>query len=243
MFYDKPVALNKEAHQDLKLGPNEVGFKFAKQTNSVLLSGMEFVHAAKEYPIIFVKAGKRHVPVALLGFRNDENLFVDENGKWDAKYIPAFVRRYPFVLAEAPEGSKKASEQKLVVCIDETFPGLNREKGKPLFQEDGEPTELLENAIKFLQEFQNHYQRTEIFVNRLNDLELLTEFTASTELADGEKIALSGLMVIDEKKLMALDKKKVVELFRSGEMGWIYAHLLSLSNLNQVMARITPKTK
>ncbi len=70
----------------------------------------------------------------MLGFRNDENLFVDENGKWDAKYIPAFVRRYPFVLAEAFEGSKKASEQMLEVRIDETFPGLNHEKGKPLFQ-------------------------------------------------------------------------------------------------------------
>ena len=240
MFYDKPVPLNKEAHKDLKIGPNENGFSFAKNTNSVLLSGMEFVHAAKEYPIIFIKAGEVALPVALLGFRKDENFFVDSDGKWDAKYIPAFVRRYPFVLAQAPEG-KEGEEKKLAVCIDENFPGLNNKEGKALFTDSGEPTELLENAIKFLKEYQAQYQRTEIFVNRLNDLDLLTGYTASAELQDGEKLSLSGLMVVDEKKLMALDKNKAMELFRSGEMGWIYAHLLSLSNMNAVMARMSAK--
>jgi hypothetical protein len=242
MFYEKPVALNKEVHKDLKIGPNETGFSFAKNTNSVLISGMEFVHAAKEYPIIFIKAGDRVLPVALLGFRKDENLFIDEAGVWDAKYIPAFVRRYPFVLAEAPDDTNADSEadgKRLAVCIDETFPGLNKDEGKPLFADDGQPTELLDNAIKFLKEYQAQYQRTEIFVNRLNDLDLLTGYTASAELKDGEKLSLSGLMVVDEKKLMALDKKEAMELFRSGELGWIYAHLFSLSNMNAVVARIT----
>ncbi|MBF0453200.1 MAG: SapC family protein [Magnetococcales bacterium] len=242
MFYEKPVALNRDIHKDLKIGPNKVGFSFAKKTNSVLLSGMEFIHAAKEYPIIFVKSVDRVIPVALLGFRQDENLFVDEKGQWDAKYIPAFVRRYPFILAEAP-GEKESEGAKLAVCIDENFPGLNKEEGAPLFDEEGKATELLDSAVKFLQEYQAHYQRTEVFVNRLNDLELLTEFTASAEIQGGEKVAVSGLMVVDEKKLMALDKNQAMELFRSGEMGWIYAHLLSLSNMNAVMSRmVAPKS-
>lgn len=245
MFYEKPVALNRDAHKDLKIGPNESGFGFARKTNSVVISGMEFVHAAKEYPIIFIKAGKATLPIALLGFRQDQNLFVDEKGKWDARYVPAFVRRYPFILAEAPGGEGASAGEsggpegkKLAVCIDESFAGLSREEGKPLFQESGEPTELLQNAIKFLQEYQAQYQRTEIFINRLVDLDLLTGFTANAELKTGEKIALSGLLVVDEKKLMALEKNQVMELFRSGEMGWIYAHLLSLSNMNAVMARM-----
>jgi hypothetical protein len=240
MFYEKPIPLNKEAHKDLKIGPNKDGFSFASKTNSVLLSGMEFVHAAKEYPIIFIKAGDNVLPVALLGFRQDENLFVAEDGTWDAKYIPAFVRRYPFVLAESPGGDESADGQ-LAVCIDETFSGLNTKEGAPLFNEEGNATELLDNAINFLKDYQAQYQRTEVFVNRLNDLELLTGYTASAELKDGEKIALSGLMVVDEKKLMELEKTKAMELFRSGELGWIYAHLLSLSNMNAVMNRISSK--
>ncbi|MBF0380704.1 MAG: SapC family protein [Magnetococcales bacterium] len=239
IFYDKPVPLNKDAHRDLKIGPNEAGFSFAKNTNSVLLSGMEFVHAAKEYPIIFINAGNSILPVALLGFRTDENLFVDDDGKWDAKYIPAFVRRYPFILAEAPTGNEDQNKE-MTVCIDEDFPGLNNEEGSPLFDEDGNQTELLDNAITFLQEYQSQYQRTEIFVNRLKELELLTAYTANAEFANGEKISMAGLMVIDEKKLVELEKKKAMELFRSGELSWVYAHLLSLSNMNTVINRMVP---
>ncbi|MBF0358662.1 MAG: SapC family protein [Magnetococcales bacterium] len=240
MFYEKPVPLNKEAHKNLKIAPNKDGFNFARKTNSVLLSGMEFVHAAKEYPIIFIKAADNVLPVVLLGFRQDENLFVKEDGQWDAKYIPAFVRRYPFVLAQAP-GGDDSTDEKLAVCIDESFSGLSTEEGTSLFDEDGNSTELLESAINFLKDYQAQYQRTEIFVNRLKDLELLTAYTASAELTDGEKISIGGLMVVDEKKLMELEKTKAMELFRSGELGWIYAHLLSLSNINDVMGRIALK--
>ena len=198
MFYDKPVALNKEKHKDLKLTDNESGFSFAKKTNSVILTGMEFSPAAKEYPIIFIKSGESILPIALLGYRQDENLFVDAEGKWDANYIPAFIRRYPFVLAASPDSGNEESNQ-LAVCIDESFAGFSSTEGKPLFDENGESTEILESAVNFLQQYQSQNQRTDIFINRLNDMDLFTEFTANAELKDGEKIALGGLMVVDEK--------------------------------------------
>jgi hypothetical protein len=242
MFYDKPVALNKEKHRDLKLTNTESGFAFANKTNSVILSGMEFARAAKEYPIIFIKSGEHTLPVALLGFRQDENLFVNAQGDWDAKHIPAFVRRYPFVLATTPDSNGGNEEpNQLAVCIDESFPGFNSEEGKPLFDEQGEKTELLDNAIKFLQQYQNQYQRTELFVERLLDLELLSEFTANAELKNSEKISVGGLMVVDEKKLMALENKQSKELFQSGELGWVYAHLFSLSNMQELMSRMQPQ--
>ncbi|MBF0401246.1 MAG: SapC family protein [Magnetococcales bacterium] len=227
LFYEEPVALNKERHRAFKIDSSGANFSFAKKTNSVIITGMEFVHIAKEYPVVFAKAGDRVIPLALLGLRNDENLFVNDTGRWDARYVPAFVRRYPFVLADSGDGN-------LAVCIDEGFAGFNTERGVPLFDEAGEQAPLLENAIRFLKEYQGQNQRTELFVNRLQDMDLLTELTARAELAGGVKFSMGGLLVVDEKKLMELPQEKALELFRSGELGWIYAHLLSLSNMSRL---------
>ena len=227
------MALNKERHKNFKIDNKGANFSFARKTNSVIVTGMEFVHVAKEYPIVFAKTGDRVIPLALLGLRNDENLFIDKEGKWDARYLPAFVRRYPFVLADAG-GRDDTGGSQLAVCIDEGFAGFNTDDGVPLFNEDGNEAPLLENAIRFLKEYQGQHQRTEIFLNRLQNLELLTELTARAELAGGTKFSMGGLLVVEEKKLMALDKKESLELFRSGELGWIYAHLLSLSNMSRL---------
>ena len=147
LFYDKPVALNKVTHKDTKITPLGGDYSFARQTNSVLLAGIEFTEAAKEYPIVFAHAGESIVPVALLGLRNEENLFVTADASWDAKYIPAFVRRYPFVLAAASD------IQQQVVCIDESYTGFDAIDGEALFSEDGEPTELLTKAMEFLEQY------------------------------------------------------------------------------------------
>ena len=235
LFYEKPVALSTEAHRDLRLDTTRSNLAFARETNSVILAGVEFVHAAKEYSIVFARTGgDKIIPLALLGLRNDENLFVNAEGKWDALYVPAFVRRYPFVLAESTQNGEMA------VCIDEGFAGFNREHGTPLFNEQGGQSELLTKAVEFLQDYQAQGRRTEIFTNRLKDLDLLTELTARTDLTNGQRISMGGLLVVDEKKLVALDKKPALELFRSGELGWIYAHLLSLSNISRLAARIPP---
>ncbi len=238
LFYEKPVALDKEAHKNLKLDASNGDLSFAQKTNSVIVAGVEFIHAAKEYTIVFAKAGgDRIIPLALLGLRNDENLFVDDQGKWDAQYVPAFVRRYPFVLAESGQGGEMA------VCIDQAFPGFSTESGTPLFNENGEQSDLLKKAIDFLQDYQSQNKRTEIFTNRLRDLDLLVELTARTDLTDGQKLSMGGLLVVDEKKLLQLEKKAAMELFRSGEMGWIYAHLLSLSNISRLATKLQGATR
>ncbi|MEO5339937.1 MAG: SapC family protein [Magnetococcus sp. MYC-9] len=242
LFYEKPVALNREQHRAWRMDPACFTLSFARHTNSVIVTGAEFIHLAKEYPVVFARTGERITPLALLGLRNDENLFVDTTGQWDARYVPAFVRRYPFVLAD--EGSGR-----LTVCIDEGFAGFNTATGTPLFDEVGEQSPLLGKAIDFLKEFQGQHQRTELFVNRLQEMELLSEWTAQVEVANMGKIAMAGLQVVDEKKLLGLDQERTLTLFRSGELGWVYAHLLSLSNLGRLAERLarrgeteTPKT-
>ncbi len=230
LFYDKPVAVNRDQHRTTKIGA-EPDFSFAAKTNSVALTGVEFVEACKEYPIVFTKVGERKVPVALLGLRDNENLYVGADGKWDGSYIPAFVRRYPFVLAES------AGDQ-FVVCIDESSAAFNADEGQPLFDNDGGNTPFLDGALNFLNSYQAQMKRTENFVKQLDELDLFTEMAAKTELTDGRKFLFNGLYVVDEQKLLSLKDEKGAELLKSGELGWIYAHLISLSNMSRLVDRI-----
>lgn len=236
LFYDKPVAINKETHKEATIAPIGSDYSFAAKTNSVILAGIEFAEAAKEYPLVFTKAGDRMIPVALMGLRNDENLFVDDEGKWDARYVPAFVRRYPFVLAELNKDGD------LAVCIDESYAGLNADEGEKLFDDEGEYSPTLKHAIDFLTEYQRQYKRTEAFVKRLEDLDLFVELTARVNMKSGEKFALAGLQVIDEKKLLALDADSAMPMFSAGELAWVYAHLLSLSNLARLVDKLAAES-
>ena len=235
LFYDKPVSLNKEVHKDLKIKSGNSDFSFATKTNSVILAGVEFTEAAKEYPIVFAQAGEGMVPVVLLGLRNEENLFVSDKGEWDARYVPAFIRRYPFVLADTEEAGQR------MVCIDESFGGFNDAEGQSLFEE-GEPTPVLKQAMDFLEEYQRQYVRTEHFIQRLRDNDLLMELNAKVDMADGQQFALTGLLAVDEKKLLQLSDEKALEFFKSGELAWVYCHLMSLGNMAGMIDRIAKVT-
>ena len=236
LFYDNPVALNKVTHKDTRIKPMVNNFGFAAKTNSVILAGVEFTEAAKEYPIVFTSSGESVIPVALLGLRNAENLFVAEDGSWDAKYIPAFVRRYPFVLAETGDEGQR------VVCIDEDFSGFSSDEGEPLFEND-EATPILQQALDFLDEYQKQYMRTETFVQRLKDNDLLMSLNAKIDMADGAQFALSGLLAVDEKKLLQLADDKALEFFKSGELAWVYCHLMSLGSMGRMVERISRLTE
>lgn len=234
LFYENPVALNKVTHKDTRIKPMENNFGFAAKTNSVILAGVEFTEAAKEYPIVFASSGESVIPVALLGLRNAENLFVSEDGSWDAKYIPAFVRRYPFVLAETGDEGQR------VVCIDADFSGFSQDEGEPLFEND-EATPILQQALDFLDEYQKQYMRTERFVQRLKDNDLLMALNAKIDMADGAQFSLTGLLAVDEKKLLQLDDDKALEFFKSGELAWVYCHLMSLGSMGGMVQRIAKR--
>lgn len=230
LFYEQPVELNREVHKAVKIGAL-ADYEFAAKTNSVILTGVEFIEAAKEYLIVFTRVGEEKiVPVVLLGLRDNENLYIDAAGKWDARYIPAFVRRYPFVFADFGSGV-------LTVCVDEASSVFNAEEGQALFNEDGANSPFLQNALTFLNDYQGQFARTEAFVNKLKKLDLLKEMTANADMSDGAHFAMNGLLVVDEQKLLEMDDKEINGLFRSGELGWIYAHLISLSNMGRLAER------
>ncbi len=240
IFYERPVPLNRNEHKDLRLKPIP-NMKFALGAHSVPLTGVEFGLAARDLPIVFAGNSIEDAgPVALLGLRQNENLFVDAEGQWlPNSYIPAFVRRYPFVLAEKPAGQEGDD---FAVFLDEGYEGFGSE-GDRLFNEDGTDAELLTRAVGFLGGFQQHVARTRWFMEQLRKHGLLEPRNVSLrkgapDSADGHVINLNGLFVINEEKLRQLDEKTAQEFLREGLTGWIYAHLLSLNNIDRLAQRL-----
>jgi hypothetical protein len=230
LFYKRIVSLNPAAHGRLHIAPSEdVGY--ARVSNSVPLIGPEFSEAGKEYPIAFAKAGDgQFVPVAVLGLNDGENLFVNGACRWIGHYIPAFVRRYPFVPAE------QAEDKQLVVCFDETSPRFNETAGEPLLV-DGEPSAYLQQIIGFLREFHAESQRTAQFAATLHELDLLTERRADAVSPSGERYSLSGLWIVDEARFQKISRDALDSLFQTGALGLIYLHLASLSNFARLLER------
>jgi hypothetical protein len=237
-FYERPVPLNRTAHKDLRLKPVP-SLKFAANVHSVPLTGVEFPAAARDVPILFAGTDMKDAgPMALLGLRQNENLFVDADGQWAPNtYVPAFIRRYPFILAEKPEGQEGDD---FTVFLDEAYEGFNTEQGERLFKEDGADTEMLTNAVNFLGEFQQHVARTHWFMDQLRKHDLLEPRNIRLE-KDGKTINLNGLFVVSEEKLRQLDEKVAHEFLKEGVLGWIYAHLLSLANIDRVSLRLNER--
>lgn len=236
-FYKKVVALNSELHRNLKFAANEANFLFACDTTAVLLAGVEFAEAAREYPVVFVRAaGQPLRPVALLGVRAGENLFVDDQGKWDARYIPAFVRRYPFVLAEGAEPGK------LVVCIDDSCPALNADHGELLVNAEGKLEPRMNEVMQFLNNFQQEFARTELITRQLDELGLFVQQGARFDTSAGQTFQLNDFYLIDETKFGKLGDEQLPALFRSGALGLAYLHLASLGNMRKLLDRVTERS-
>lgn len=235
LFYERPVPLNRTQHKDLRL-KGIPSLRFAAGVHSVPLTGVEFPAAARDLPILFAGSSMEEAgPMALLGLRQNENLFVDADGQWAANtYVPAFVRRYPFVLAEKPAGEEGDD---FTVFLDEAYEGFGTDEGERLFKDDGTDSDMLKNAVNFLGEFQQHVGRTQWFMEQVRKHDLLEPRNIRLE-KDGKAINLNGLYVVSEEKLRKLDAKTAQEFLQEGVFGWIYAHLLSLSNIDRVAQRL-----
>lgn len=233
LFYEKPVQLNADVHRNARLGALAGNYAFAQKTNSIPLAAVEFFDTAREYPIAFTgKEGGALFPIALMGVRQNENLFVSADGKWEGRYVPAFVRRYPFVLAE------KDDAEDFNVYLDEAYPGFGAADGERLFTDEGEHTPLLKQALEFLGTYQGEIKRTRLFVERLQALDLLIPRVLEVVRKDQGPLVLQGFSVVDEGRLMGLGDAQLLELARSGLLAWIYAHLMSLGNVSDLAARL-----
>lgn len=232
LIYGNAVPLSKDRHASWSL---EVGrdFGYTRNLNALPVVAAEMVAAAREYPIVFSHTNDTYHPVALLGIRPDENLFLDEAGHWTALYLPAFLRRYPFVFSRSEDGKT------FTVCIDEAFAGFNQEgRGERLFGEGGELTPYVSNVLQFLQSFQLEHTRTQAFCKKLDELEVFEPQNAVWTGPGGEQVALGGFVCVSREKLQAVPPKMLAGMVGSGEMDLIYAHLFSLNNLNLLKSRM-----
>jgi hypothetical protein len=189
--------------------------------------------AAAEFPIVFAGSGENILPAVILGVRGNENLYLTKEGTWDAKYIPAFIRRYPFVFSQSDDGKQ------FMLCIDEAFSGFNRDgRGQRLFGDDGKPTPYVDGILKFLQEYQTQFNRTKAFCSKVRELDLLEPMQANVDMRSGERLSLSGFMAVNRAKLKEVRGEKLAELAKTDELELLYLHLQSMRNFTSLPTRL-----
>ncbi|PPR25852.1 MAG: hypothetical protein CFH40_00236 [Alphaproteobacteria bacterium MarineAlpha10_Bin3] len=183
MFYGQLERLDPARHGDLALSVAPKVFDFARPANSVPLNALEFVTAARHYPILF-NGDEQGMPLALVGLRARENLFVEADGQW-AKgcYIPAFVRRYPFVLVNQAD--------KIALCIDSASAMIERAGERCLFEDD-RPSGVLRGVARFCAAYAQEQNRTQELVRALRAADILVERAVNIDLPDGTKVAMRG---------------------------------------------------
>jgi SapC len=228
------VALDRNLHRNLKIHQPQMDWSVAAGLNALFVAGTEFGDVCREYPILFVRAGADAqgkalmAPIAAMGLAQKENLFL-QGTTWRAAYIPALLRAYPFAIGRV------GTEQRAVLTIDIGWSGLSQTEGLPLFDEAGEPSQHLQTMQKQLEHIEFEVQRTRELGNLLVAKDLLREMRFDAELPDGEKLKVDGFFAVEEKLLTKLSDADLVAMHRSGMMGLIYAHLVSLGNLRKLV--------
>ncbi len=232
LIYQKVAPLNKKRHANWGVRSLK-NYAFARDVNSAPLTAIEFPAASMEFSIVFAKSDDGVVPIAVMGVRSRENLYVDGEGQWQARYIPAFIRRYPFVFSTADEG------ETLTLCLDEDYEGCSPEgDGEKLFTEAGESTGYLNKVVEFLKEYQNHFRRTQIFCKKLETLDLLEPMGAQFKTPDGQAGSLNGFFIVSRDKLKKLTGEQLLDLAKTDELELIYLHLNSMQNLRETIRRL-----
>ena len=238
LFYRRPEPLSPEAHGRLKLRITQTPFAFAAAAHIVPLQVTEFGPAGMSYPVIF--AGDARTPMAVLGLRANDNLFVDAEGRYEPyAYIPGFIRRYPFVLAGEP------GRDQLIVCIDRDASMVGEEGDTPLF-ENGQLTPGAQAAVQFCSDFETERRRTEEFVARLKALDLFEPKAATftprnPDGTTGQPVQIADYFAVSEQKLNALGEADLRDLISSGALQQIYAHLNSGANWERLIGRASAR--
>lgn len=233
LLYDNLEPLNRNAHGKFKVR-KVGGIERVAQAHAIPVTVDEFSLAQRHYPIVF-SAGDNPVPLALMGLHEGTNTFFKADGTLIDQniYIPAYLRRYPFVLARLREDSDELS-----LCFDPTANAIGEfDDGEPLFDGD-EPTEATKAILQFCEQFEQAGQRTQAFMEILKEQGLLMEGEVAIQPEGADQPAIyRGFQMVDEEKFQALRGDELRKLNQNGALPLIMAHLFSLSVIREIFAR------
>jgi hypothetical protein len=239
LFYKDLVPLSSSAHTGHRVRNAETA-PFLTGAHAIPITVDEFITAQRFYPIVF-SVGENPVPLALMGLNEGVNVFVDDEGKLLGEtYIPAYIRRYPFMLARL-----QPQADELSLCFDPSS-GLvgDFEDGNPLFAEGQAPSEHLNSILKFCEEFEIAAQRTNAFVKELQDAELLIDGEVTIQPTEAQQpFIYRGFQMISDEKLRELNGDKLRKLNQNGALPLIMAHLFSLPMIREIFARQLQQNK
>ncbi|OQP73352.1 peptidase [Xanthomonas phaseoli pv. syngonii LMG 9055] len=223
------VLLNNLDHRDLRVITAH-GAAYGDDVMSAATFPQEFRQVQAQYPIVFHRSGERTFqPLALLGLRLGENLFLD-GAHWDAPYIPLAIERQPFLIGEQPDEP--------MVHVDLDSPRISRTEGEPLFREHGGTTEFLDRISQVLRTLHDGLVASTGFVERALRYDLLEPFVFEATLNNGLECRLAGLHVVHEERLRALDDAALLELHRHGDLEPLYMAVASIAQLRHLLERM-----
>ncbi|WP_282009458.1 SapC family protein [Brevundimonas aveniformis] len=234
LFYKNPEPITPEHHG--KLGVKQVAhpYAFVAGSHIIPVTVTEFAPAGLSYPVIFVGEDVK-TPLAVMGLRTGDNLYIDANGDFrtDA-YVPAFVRRYPFVYANDTESDR------MILCVDRSADFVGEDYETPFFV-DGKPSDYTNQAMQFCNDFETERQRTTSFMALLAELDLLDRREANftprnPDGSAGQPQKIADYWAVSEEKLAKLSPEKFTELRDNGALGQIYAHMNSLMGWDRLIA-------
>jgi hypothetical protein len=227
--------VNNIDHKDTKI-ITERSASFGDNTWFAQTFPAEFRSVQAYYPIFFTKdeSTGRFLSVALFGFQQQENLFL-ENGKMSVPYIPLTHARNPFLIGEQKLMEGGVEKHQRVLFLDESHPRVNTEQGEPLFLEFGGNAPYLESMADMMEALHHGIEDHDVFVERLVELELLESFTLEVVLNDKSKHQMVGFYTINEDKLAELESEVITQLHKDGHLQAIYMALASQSNVTRLM--------
>ena len=233
LFYRTIEPLNASQHGQLKIRQVEKSPVIA-QTHAVPVTVDEFGLAQRDYPIVF-SVGENPIPIALMGLNEGVNVYLDPDGRPidSTTYIPAYIRRYPFLLARLNPGSDELS-----LCFDSTSDAVGDfADGQPLFDGD-QPSDATKAILEFCEQFETAGQRTAAFMEDLKKSGLLMDGEVAIQPEGYQQpFIYRGFQMIDEEKLRELRGDELRKYNQNGMLPLIYAHLFSLAQMRDVFAR------
>jgi len=225
-MYKKLAVLDKKIHKDLKVKPMR-DLNFAKGVAFVPLLAREVELVGKDFPVVFTAEETPSI-VALVSL-GGENLAINHEGKWITSYIPAFIRKYPFAITSAQNNPNQK-----IVLIDEESPLVSYTEGEALFKEDGNQTQVLQNAIKFLSEYEKELEITKRVAKIIQNSNILEEREISVGEGEEKHVLVNGFRVVDREKLNGLSDDILADWVRRGFISLIDTHIKSLDNINRL---------